>query len=190
MPAKTSPRGRPKGSGLDDHGQLVAIAALIAKDPELKPTTAIKSLGISDPSTIRRLRDKYRKFQNSTGISKPEPKVEFDHQPKKSAKSTQRAQKLAAPATSKPELRPSRQPRSQKPMQTGSEASLGEPASWFNSWAAIGLQSLATTMDVQMAACRNLLALPPVAFAIEQQSQLNEMAISFYNQQKNLVATH
>lgn len=52
-------RGRPKGTGIDDRGQLERIAALLAGDPELKPTTAIKSLGVSDPSTIRRLRDKF-----------------------------------------------------------------------------------------------------------------------------------
>jgi len=52
-------RGRPKGSEIDDSGQLRAIAALMRDDPDLKPTTAIRSLGISDPSTIRRLRDKF-----------------------------------------------------------------------------------------------------------------------------------
>lgn len=52
-------RGRPKGTGIDDRGQLQAIAALLASDPEMKPTTAIKSLGVSDPSIIRRLRDKF-----------------------------------------------------------------------------------------------------------------------------------
>jgi len=190
MPAKTTRRGRPKGSGLDDHGQLVAIAALIAKDAELKPTTAIRSLGISDPSTIRRLRDKYRKFQNSTEMNNAGSKAKFDSQPKKSAKSKERSEKLAAPVTSKPELRSPRQPRSQKPMQAGSEASLGEPSSWFNAWAALGFQSLATTLDVQIAACRNVLAMPPVAFAIKQQSQLGEIAVSFYSKQKNLMAAH
>jgi hypothetical protein len=52
-------RGRPKGTGLNDAAQLRAIAGLLAADPALKPTTAIKTLGISDPSIIRRLRDKY-----------------------------------------------------------------------------------------------------------------------------------
>ena len=54
-----SKRGRPKGTGLDDRAHLVAIASLISQSKELKPTTAIKSLGISNPSTIRRLRDKF-----------------------------------------------------------------------------------------------------------------------------------
>jgi hypothetical protein len=57
-PHKTS-RGRPKGTGLNDAAQLRAIAGLIATNPDLKPTTAIKTLGITDPSVIRRLRDKF-----------------------------------------------------------------------------------------------------------------------------------
>jgi len=59
IPTKTA-RGRPKGSGLNDFAQLRAIAGLMISDPGLPPTTAIKALGIHDPSVIRRLRDKYK----------------------------------------------------------------------------------------------------------------------------------
>jgi len=52
-------RGRPKGSGIDDHERLLEIGRLIECTPGLKPTTAIRQLGYADPSTIRRLRDKY-----------------------------------------------------------------------------------------------------------------------------------
>jgi hypothetical protein len=61
-PHKTS-RGRPKGTGLNDAAQLRAIAGLLAEQPDLKPTTAIKKLGINDPSVIRRLRDKYHSME-------------------------------------------------------------------------------------------------------------------------------
>lgn len=60
MPSRNGRRGRPRGSGLDDRAQLRRIAELMDADPELKPTTAIKALGVSDPSTIRRLRDKLK----------------------------------------------------------------------------------------------------------------------------------
>jgi hypothetical protein len=60
MGQKTAARGRPKGTGLDDAGPLAAIADMIAANPGMKPTTAIKALGITDPSTVRRLRDKYQ----------------------------------------------------------------------------------------------------------------------------------
>lgn len=60
MPTNQPRYGRPKGSGLDDSRQLESIAALLAANPGLKPTTAIRSLGVDDPSVIRRLRDKFR----------------------------------------------------------------------------------------------------------------------------------
>lgn len=59
MARKNASRGRPKGSGLNDAARIAAIADLIAAHPGMKPTTAIKSLGITDASVIRRLRDKY-----------------------------------------------------------------------------------------------------------------------------------
>lgn len=56
-------RGRPKGSGIDDRQRLDAIARLIASTPDMKPTTAIRALGVSDPSVIRRLRDKFSQIR-------------------------------------------------------------------------------------------------------------------------------
>ncbi len=62
-------RGRPKGTGLDDSAQIDAIAGLISANPDMKPTTAIKELGISDPSVIRRLRDKYHASLQAFGAA-------------------------------------------------------------------------------------------------------------------------
>jgi hypothetical protein len=53
-------RGRPKGTGIDDAATLAAIADLMAADPDLKPTTAIKKVGVTDPSIVRRLREKLK----------------------------------------------------------------------------------------------------------------------------------
>ncbi|NOX94793.1 MAG: hypothetical protein GXP04_06750, partial [Alphaproteobacteria bacterium] len=55
-----SKRGRPKGSGIDDSDVLNRIAELILANSSLKPTTAIKKLGIYDDSIIRRLREKWK----------------------------------------------------------------------------------------------------------------------------------
>lgn len=60
MSATPRPRGRPKGTGIDDREALRAVAALLARDPTLRPTTAIHRSGISDPSVVRRLRDKLK----------------------------------------------------------------------------------------------------------------------------------
>ena len=68
MTADTSRRGRPKGTGKDDATLLEEIGARLAADPNLKPTTVIKSLGITDDSAVRRLRDKYNQ-RRAEGIS-------------------------------------------------------------------------------------------------------------------------
>ena len=57
MPEIKPRRGRPKGSGIDDRSRLRQLASLLRDKPDLKPTTAIRALGIKDPSAIRRLRD-------------------------------------------------------------------------------------------------------------------------------------
>ncbi|MCP4781081.1 MAG: hypothetical protein GY877_10160 [Hyphomicrobium sp.] len=82
MASATARQGRPKGSGIDDSQQLARVAALLAANPILKPTTAIRSLGIEDPSLIRRLRDKYRAKQavsetnaRQKATAKPKPKT-------------------------------------------------------------------------------------------------------------------
>ena len=63
MLTTTARYGRPKGTGVDDRRQLESLAALLAANPALKPTTAIRALGVEDPSVIRRLRDKFRMDQ-------------------------------------------------------------------------------------------------------------------------------
>jgi hypothetical protein len=63
MPTMHARYGRPKGSGVDDSRQLQSLAALLTANPALKPTTAIRSLGVENPSAIRRLRDKFHADQ-------------------------------------------------------------------------------------------------------------------------------
>jgi hypothetical protein len=62
-------RGRPKGTGIDDNERLAQIDALLRIHPDLRPTTAIRQMGYSDPSAIRRLRDKYKVFALGTGAA-------------------------------------------------------------------------------------------------------------------------
>ncbi|HVZ04936.1 hypothetical protein [Hyphomicrobium sp.] len=59
-------RGRPKGTGIDDSERLAQLDALLRIRPDLRPTTAIRQMGYSDPSAIRRLRDKYKIFALGT----------------------------------------------------------------------------------------------------------------------------
>jgi hypothetical protein len=72
MTNKRPQRGRPKGTGINDDAALHEIARLITSNPKLRPTTAIKLIGVSNPSVVRRLRDKYnaRRFELAAEISR------------------------------------------------------------------------------------------------------------------------
>ncbi|WP_291164054.1 hypothetical protein [Hyphomicrobium sp.] len=61
-------RGRPIGTGIDDSDRIARLDELLRIHPELRPTTAIRLMGYSNPSAIRRLRDKYKVFALKTRI--------------------------------------------------------------------------------------------------------------------------
>jgi hypothetical protein len=67
----TARRGRPKGTGIDDSNRIARLDELLRVRPDLKPTTAIRLMGYSDPSAIRRLRDKYKIYttMRRTGLN-------------------------------------------------------------------------------------------------------------------------
>lgn len=58
-------RGRPKGTGIDDSGFLRLISRKLYENPKLTVTGAIKMLGVTNESAIRRLRDKYKAVESS-----------------------------------------------------------------------------------------------------------------------------
>lgn len=68
MSAVQAKRGRPAGSGINDRIWLREVGRLIRIDPATKPTRAIKALGITDPSTIRRLREKHKRMTPAKGV--------------------------------------------------------------------------------------------------------------------------
>lgn len=62
MSADKAKRGRPVGSGTNDRIWLREMSRLIRIKPATRPTEAIKALGVTDASTIRRLRDKHKRL--------------------------------------------------------------------------------------------------------------------------------
>ncbi|AHB47473.1 hypothetical protein W911_02135 [Hyphomicrobium nitrativorans NL23] len=170
MSSATGRRGRPKGSGLDDRAQLRRIEALLDAEPGLRPTTAIKSLGISDPSTIRRLRDKLKDHAPSGAASVP------------SGRGPQ------SPTVSARDVRPVKPDAHSEPpslAQAGGLVEVSElgqgasPAPWFLDWYAFGLSAVSSTFEAQMAFMDDLLHAPHVEHALRHQLLLNEVAKAF-----------
>ncbi|HEX2840616.1 hypothetical protein [Hyphomicrobium sp.] len=176
MPSDYARRGRPRGSGLDDRGQLRQIAEMLDADPTLKPTTAIKAIGVSDPSTIRRLREKLKVL--------PHPARSGDTALGGVA---QTLEPLLARSQSKP-VSPA----------PGSYAGLAEvqtsgapdaKLSFFMQWCALGLSAVSSTVEAQMAMLDDLLQVPQVASALRQQLLFNEVAKAFCPKRSDVRST-
>lgn len=182
MPVAEARRGRPKGSGLDDNVHLQEIIRRLADDPALKPTTAIKLIGINDPSTIRRLRDKLKSFkgegtasnghESGEGSSRARPPTKpssISAAPRSEKRSPAQAAELAGP----------RQGDGSGALACAVSAS-DETFSWFASWCGLGLQAISTTVEAQIAAMETILRVPPIASVLRQQVLINEHVMAFY----------
>ena len=189
-------RGRPKGSGLDDRKQLLNIAAMIAADPSLKPTTAIRALGVTDPSVIRRLRDKYSEMlerqhvaaSNNTAARVAETGgpdafvAPAAHTDRPGTGRNGGAINLAASIPREPVRREA--PRFE--VISGGDAGIAprmrEPlsptADWLAAWCGMGLGAATTAFETQLALMQQMLRLPPVAMVLSGQVAINEMALS------------
>ena len=163
MPRHQLSRGRPKGSGLDDRSTLAALNSLLDADPKLKPTTAIRAMGVSDPSSVRRLREKLR----TTRVAKKArtTKVATARSPEKPQAMTQIS---AAPIAGAGEAR------------TPSAQSDAFDHSWFVHWYDLGISAIRSTVAVQMAALESLVAASPAALAIKQHVAFNKRVMAFY----------
>ncbi len=138
-------RGRPKGTGINDRETLVRVAEIIAANPSLKPTTAIKQAGVTNPSTIRRLRDKFsemgdqlladvRSRQNNGSASVTQlagrPRINATAHP--ATKVSQRISSLAS-SLSGPALQPrTAQTASQRTQTTAADAARRPAAAGHN----------------------------------------------------------
>ncbi len=184
-PKKT--RGRPKGSGLDDSSHLDAIAKLIAEDPDLKPTTAIKKLGITDPSAVRRLRDKYRTRGGPArlrGVQAPVQSALRSTAPKTSPVSRDGAAPgLTASSRRRQKRRETPRVDSLRGPSVGPVASVEAhepPQEWLAVWGGLGVQALAASVDFQLSMAGHAMRWPAISAALRQQIFLSELAMSFY----------
>lgn len=193
MSRQSSRRGRPRGSGLDDRKHLEAISRLISKDPELKPTTAIKSLGITNPSTIRRLRDKFNTFQNSAEAElegcKKTPALVAPAREGSASRPAQGQGRLPAASNSRTQEIPAELCASAAAKGKDSHGAsdglasadpvdpplLSESARWLGMLCEIGIQSMSAAWTINTSACRTLVTIPQVRWACHNQLALNQM---------------
>jgi hypothetical protein len=171
--------GRPKGSGLDDRQQLASIAALLAANPKLKPTTAIRSLGVEDPSDIRRLRDKFRLEQ---------ARLMAD------ARRATRANGARAPHAGSGASAPAAARTSQTPLAPSPAPHnalwTAAPGALFAAWCDLGFSAASAAVEHQSILAQCWLSLPPVATALRGQLVLNAIGVAIYTRSRKTRAPY
>jgi hypothetical protein len=174
MTVERARRGRPRGSGLDDHVHLDAIRRVMAANAGMRPTTAIKAIGISDPSTIRRLRDKLRFAAVPQEARRPNAR---------SARAPLRQTLASArPENGSAGKRRSFEPRQAPRSAVGPLALVGSADDdrnrWLAAWLGVSISAIATTLEVQIRAFESVLRAPYVAAALKHQCELNKCAFA------------
>ncbi len=184
MPTATQRYGRPKGSGVDDSRQLQSLAALLAANPALKPTTAIRFLGIEDPSVIRRLRDKFRVDQarlladarrsfhaNGRTLARPGPSQPTSRRPLASV----RTPFPAAHVVTLPDETVVAEPAPKAPQQP-----------LLATWYELGLRAVVATIEQQAVLARHLLQHPAVEIAVKGQLAVGAFCVAAWTPRKPL----
>lgn len=185
-------RGRPKGSGIDDRAILIEVAQRMHADPQLKATTAIKSLGFADPSIIRRLRDKFRHVEaelrlelsaraaNDTGAAPNRPKAEVgSNAPAVIAcgQALPRSDLLAEPIVRREDAR-----AAQAADDIGGHDKTASDAGTIShgllACLTLGIAAFDAALQAQQLATQQLFKLPQFAALLRQTIVLNEMGMA------------
>ncbi len=174
MTANKIQRGRPKGSGINDELKLREIARRLHADPLLKPTTAIKAIGVTDPSTIRRLRDKFHLVQSN-------PVLVSNTTSPRSVRADANTAVRAAPlknseSTLKADVSPE---KSFAPL--GAAAALGPTQRDHGAAAALlgfGLTAATALFEQQIVIVQSVFRLPSVRDFLRQQIEFTEFMLS------------
>ncbi len=204
MSEKRTRRGRPEGSGIDDRARLQAIARLISANPELKPTTAIRTLGISDPSVIRRLRDKFKavrpELMRDLRSTQPQERTPAGLKSRRAMAASTRSSpssRVALPAQARTDARPKPgkpSPRSAsgvaklpKPRITPSEddsdsvparlAPSADATQIFTTLISAGVAATNTLMAAHTTLANGFIQSPYMSLALRQQLVLSEWAV-------------
>jgi hypothetical protein len=178
--------GRPKGTGLDDRKRLESIAAALVANPKLKPTTAIRALGIDDPSTIRRLRDKFNlEYGKLMADARRAARAKTSGTRREVAKLARLAQS-GIESTIEPVIKP-RAIADALPAPKSSplpSLSIVPQSSLLVGCFDLGVCALSTAVQGQSILADYWLSLPVVSMAMRGQLTLNAVAVAMYTRSK------
>ena len=187
-------RGRPKGSGINDQAKLLEIARVICSNPRMKPTTAIKAIGVTDPSAVRRLRDKFHEAQGhlagQAGAPLPaKPTLNPPSVPASTVPASHRPAASAAPALRSVPLRvvePAKQADPFPALELGHGLAALLPAKASRTddlpiaafFFGFGLNAATALFEQQMMIAQSMMKLPPVRDLIRSQIAVTEFMFS------------
>lgn len=193
---------RKPGSTIDDSERLAKIASALASAPELSLSEAIRSIGITDRASLRRLRDKYNREANGAAVI-----AGRSNSPKSSGKSRQAAMALRASGTAKTKRSPKpntlettahlkiaadrttgETDKSKTANQNGSRSQSASTASYgmmMPPWISIGLDLSAVAMHTQVQFYEQMMRMSPVSNLVKQQADMFKAMSGFYNVSAN-----
>lgn len=174
MPTPNARYGRAHSSGLDERQQLRSIAALLAANPKLKPTAAIRSIGVEDPAAIRRLRSRFRIEQGRlmADASRRRPASRSAALHSTVPPPLAPAVETPAAATIAPVIR-----RSSPPLPPPATAVI-------EGWCDLSFSAVAAAVEVQSVLAQFWLAMPAVAMATRGQLVLGSVAVAVHKRCK------
>jgi hypothetical protein len=178
MPTAHDRIRRQTASQPDDSQRLASLAALLAANPTLNPTTAIRSLGVSRPADIRRLRTKFRIDQGKLLASARRPARRNG-----TATAPTTGAAVNDPVASKPEpVLAAPRPEPQAPPAS--------PHPLFAQWFDLGFGALSAAVEAQSAITQCWLHLPPVSTTLRAQLVFGQVGGAIYARNKKRPFLH
>jgi hypothetical protein len=158
-------------SGSDERQQLKSVAALLAANPKLKPTSAIRSLGVRDPATIRRLNSRFRIQQSS--LMADARRVALTQHSRVSRASAGASESVHR--AHHDDVLPCR-----RTAVTDAGTQSSPAAALIGGWCDLGFSALAAAGEVQSSFMQFWLAMPAVGAATRGQLVLGSVAIAMH----------
>lgn len=174
MPTAHDHYRRQSAGRTDDNQRLASLAALLAANPTLNPTTAIRSLGVQRPADIRRLRTKFRIEQAKLMATARRP-ARFN------GTATARVSANGAAAGPRVAEQTREAPASSQAAAT-TPSSLPDP--FFFQWCDLSFGAMRAAVEVQSAVTQCWLHLPPVSMALRAQLALSQVGVAIYARNK------